>query len=574
MTLSWRRSRADPALILVGVGPLGDDGVMDGLEGHQDRPVMVRVEGTPSLEQQPSGITSRFLSRVQAHHRQKWLHEATYREPRSMPFEHFRQVVRRYAPSKLLPALADLSVASASQGGEIESMLGAPPWAIATIARESILWGNDYRRARVDEDALVAILNAHNSIHEALGEDSVAPFLIRMAYEQFPYQESDYEEVCRSHAMLIEGAREISTEVLSDETWMELFGAPLEQVVGATFFLHVAATLHAGEIKRSWLDRDDLMTLYEAWPKSVIEHRLRGLTYNFDEFRTAYQEAHAMAGLLPPGLERYSFNPLVRRPFVRLPNGRILAPQPRLILRTVSPGALYYACISFLGNGFANDLGRLTQHYVGKQLKSISPGAAVHPEIIYHQGRREMASVDWFVDFPSILVLIEVKSARFGLLERAGFGRYREKVASLLNRAATQVRNSADAIDKALPEFTHLSGDKPRIAIIVTGEPYYLGNSPWFRELVDSPPEFPVLVASLRDIEQLCQLDRSDLEQQLTTIAHDPEKSTWNLSTALTPGLKMRDNEVLRRAWNAYPWPEVPHVQAPPSTSGAGRSPA
>lgn len=456
----------------------------------------------------------------------------------------------------------------------MESMLSAPPWAIATIARESILFGNDYRRSFVDDDALVAIFNAHNSIYEDLVEDSAAPFLIRMSYEQFPYQESYYEEVCRSHAMLVEGAREISTEVLSEEAWITVLGAPLEQVVGATFFLHIAATLHAGRIEASWLARDDLQTLYDAWPKSVIEHRLSELTYTFDEFRSAYREAHDAAGLLPPGLERYSFNPLVQRPFVRLPDGRILAPQPRLILRTVSPGALYYACISTLGEKFGTTLGHLTQHYVGKQLRSIEAGLAVYPEIAYRQGRQELASVDWFVDLPSVLVLVEVKSARFGLLERAGFGRYKEKVASLLNKASSQVKKTADAIDQGLPEFAHLSRDKPRIAIIVTGEPYYLGNSPWFRELVDSPPTFPVLVASLRDIEQLCRLDRWELERQLTTIAHDPERSTWNLSTALAQGLKMRDNKILRRAWNAYPWPNVPHVQGPPSTAGAGRSPA
>lgn len=523
--------------------------------------------------QPPSAVTSRFLARVRAHQRQGWLHGVTHRAPRAIPFSEFRQVVRRYPPSQLLPALADLSIARGAQDGGIESMLGSPPWAIATIARESILYGNDYRRARVDDDALVALFNAHNSIDEDLSQDSAAPFLIRMSYEQFPYQESDYEEVCRSHAMLVEGAREIPTEVLSEGAWIEVLGAPLDQVVGATFFLHAAATLHAGWIDPSWLARDDLQTFYEAWPKEVIEHRLRELTFTFDEFRADFERAHEDAGSLPPGFERYSYNPLVRRPFVRLPDGRILAPQPRLILRTVSPGALYYVCISKFDQSFARDLGALTQHYVGKQLRSIDAAVAVHPEVTYREGRQEMLSVDWFIDLPSVLVLVEVKSARFGLLERAGFGSYQAKVEALLNKASRQLTRSADGIDEGRPEFAHLPKDKPRIGIVVTGEPYYLGNSPWFRELIASPPPFPVLVASLREIEHLCQLELPDLEQQLTIIASDPEKSTWSLGTALPQGLKVRDNAVLRRAWTAYPWPDASQGNGEPPIDEAVPSP-
>ena len=450
-------------------------------------------------------------------------------------------------------------------------MLGSPPWAIATIARESILRGNDYRRASVDDHALVAVFNAHNNIDEDLSQDSIAPFLVRMSYEQFPYQESDYEEVCRSHAMLVEGAAEIPTEVLGERAWIDVFGAPLDHVVGATFFLHAAASLHAGWVYPSWFDRDDLQPLYDVWPKTVIEHRLDGLTSTFDEFKAAYKAAHDEVGELPPGFERYAYNPLVRRPFVRMPGGGILAPQPRLILRTVSPGSLYYAAISKLDQPFGRDLGDLTQHYVGKQLKSIDPNVVVHPEITYYVGKQEMRSVDWFIDLPSVLVMVEVKSARFGLLERAGFGGYEDNVRRLLGKAAAQLQRSADAIDQGKPEFGHLPQGKPRIGFIVTGEPYYLGNSSWFRELIAEPPSFPTLVASLREIEHLAELELSDVEEQLTVIANDPEKSTWSLSTAIDTGLKVRDNTVLRRAWNSYPWPESPEGYGPSKLTDAHR---
>ena len=492
----------------------------------------------------------KFLDMVAANRRH--VTSRYHREPRSIRFDEFRQVVRRYRPSELLPALGELAAASSPLAGSVDDILGAPPWAIAVAARESILWGNEHRDAEVDAEALRLIFNAQNSLDEGLSQDTVADFLVRTAYLQFPYQESIYEEVARSHALLVEGAAEMQTEVLNDDAWTDVLGAPLGQVVGATFFLHSAAYANRGWVDPNWLDRDDLWPIYAVWPKEVILRRLDDLSATIADLRVAY----AAVPHPPAGFERYAYNPLVRRPFIRLDGGRFLAPQPRLILPTITPASLYYAGINRFDQSFSRDVGHLTEHYVGKQLRSIDPGITVHPEIAYRDGKQHLMSVDWFIDLPSTLVLVEVKSVRFGLLERAGFGDYEDDVRTLLNKSARQLERSAAAIEDGREEFAHLPQHKPRLGIIVTGEPYYLGNSPWFRDLVTTPPPFPTLTASLRDVEHLAQLELADVERQLTTSAGDPERSTWNLGVALDGDLGTRDNSVLRRGWNSYPWPK------------------
>ncbi len=468
-------------------------------------------------------------------------------------FKEFRQIVRRYRPSDLLPALAELSLAGGEPPYEGKVLATVPPWATALAARESALWGNKYRDTEVTGDSLRVIINAHNNIYE---EDpspdarGVLDIMTRLAYEQFPYQESIFEEVSRSHALMFEGAAEIPVEVLNDEAWHRLLGAPLGEIVGATFFLQVAAISNKGWFDDAVLDRDGLQAIYDRWPRAVIRERAAQLSSSFEEFKAAYEAVPHP----PAGYERYAYNPLIKRPFLRMPDGRLLAPQPRLILRTVSPGALYYRGVEEFGESFSRDLGHLTEHYVGKQLRAITPSPDLHPEIVYREGKAEKKSIDWFLVLPSAVIMFEVKSARFGLLERAAFGGYQDKVKTLLNKATEQLERTAKALDENNPHFGHIPNNLPRVGVIVTGEPYYMANSPLVRDLLNEAP-FPTLTASLREIEFLAGLPLDEVERQLVHIANDPERSTWSLSNALDKASGTR-SPVLQRAWDAYPWPE------------------
>lgn len=77
-----------------------------------------------------------------------------------------------------------------------------------------MLWGNDYLRGIVDDDALLRIMNAHARIAEvdtASDGLEMLDVVTRIAYEQFPYQVSQSAEVSRSRALLVDGLGEVAT---------------------------------------------------------------------------------------------------------------------------------------------------------------------------------------------------------------------------------------------------------------------------------------------------------------------------------------------------------------------------
>lgn len=387
------------------------------------------------------GAVSEYLGMIARH--RPWRNRSNRRL--SVSFPEFRQIVRRFPPSALLPTLAELALVGGTTPLQGDTLSRLPPWAIALAARESILWGNEHR------DSLRVLINAHNALHEPnLSSEATEALdiMVRLAYEQFPYQESIFEEVARPHALMVEGAGKVPVEVLTNTAWSQLLGAPLGEVFGATFFLQVAANSNKGWFDPAILDLDGLERLYDRWPRHVIQMRASQLSSTFEEFKAAYEAVPHP----PDGYERYAYNPLIERPFLRMHDGRLLAPQPHLILRTITPGALYYPGMKKFGQPFGRDLGHLTEHYVGEQLRSMAPTIELHPEIAYPEGKNEKKSIDWFLVLPSVVIMFEVKSAQFGLLERAGFGDYQDRVQTLLNKATTQLERTSKQLDWSVPE--------------------------------------------------------------------------------------------------------------------------
>ena len=432
------------------------------------------------------------------------------------------------------------------------------PWGIAILARESILWGNEFRTPEIAEKdirRMFELFNSVNSGKSAPTSEYLHGAMLRYADEQCPYQESSFEEVSRTQVLLIDGAEEIATEVIDAQFWHALLGAPLPQVVGATFLLSVGAFQNNGNFSLDWLNRPDLSALTQAWPLEAIERTVARISGTSEDFKAAWDAAPSPS----EGLERWAFNPLTVMPFLRQPDGQFLAPVPQLILRTVTPANLYYPAIKVGGQAFGRDLGHLTEHYVGKQLKSMS-GSQVHPEVAFKVGRDNKKSIDWFVIFDDLVLLIEVKSARFGLLARTGDTGFEDTLRVTIDKAVKQIERTNEALDASTAAFEHIPTDRPRIGIVVTVEPFYLANSTWTRDLLHTP-KLPILVASLREVEYMVSLDPSAVALQLKKIVADIDLSTWALHDALRGLPQVNDNPVLQAAWDAYPWPDFDSVE-------------
>lgn len=433
----------------------------------------------------------------------------------------------------------------------------APPWGIAAAARESLLYGNEHRSKSLDERGLRLLLHKFQiamdlpSTDEP-GEDFLVSIMTQVTYEQFPWQESMYEEIARSHAWLIEGLPDVPTKVVTEEALAAIVGGmPLPDAIGTTFFLQVGALQNGGIYDPGWLDQPNFTDVLEIYPRAHIEATAARLTTSLAGFKADFNK-HALAA---PMLDRFDYNPLVTTPFVDLADGPPVAPATRLIMRTVTPGGLYYAGIAKYGAAFAEDLGLLFEHYIGRQLRLIE-GAEVIPEIRYGKGGG-LKSVDWFVVMPGLVLLVEVKSRRMALAARAGGPKLVDALGETLRTARNQLTRTVENLAAGTPAFSDIPTDRPMLGLIVTAEPFYTAAS--YLLDYDSPvipggalADVPVATASARGIEWL------------VTHGADVESLVLDLISKRGAGVvSVRDigkredvqNTILTNAWDSYTWP-------------------
>jgi hypothetical protein len=330
----------------------------------------------------------------------------------------------------------------------------------------------------------------------------------------------------------------------------ELLGAPLQEAVGVALLLSASAQVNGGFFDPAWMEQPNFADVLAVVPRqdvaSVIGAVFAG---DFDDFRRQAAEA-------PPlrFLDRYAFNPLAARPFVRLDDGRLLAPVPQLITRKLSPAELYYLGLKRWGLPFARDMGELFEDYVGRQLGTL-PGVTVHPEVEYAEGKNTVLGVDWIVVSEDSVLLVEAKATRVPAGARAGQGSAEESFRRTLGRAFGQISRTHRAICAGQPEFSAIPADRPIHGLVATLDSWYIANSPPARALLPEPA-IPTLVASTRCLEHLVAIgQRRPAAQVLAEILGDTERRTWDLSTALAHyGDDSDDNPILRAAWNQYPF--------------------
>jgi hypothetical protein len=482
----------------------------------------------------------------------------------SRNFNEFVQACRAYRPSELVPTIARISAALGEPPYADHVKRRCPPWGLAAIARESLLHGNERRdRPITDDGILVLLLKFFDSDiprEPAPGDPGVLVSLVTpILYEQFPWQESIFEELARSHALMIEGLDEVDTKVISEQALAEIFsGVPLGDAIVATFVLQVGANQNGGLYDSSWLDQDNFKDVLELYPRGNIEAAARRLTATQKEFQDDFAKwSHGIKELA-----KFDYNPLVRTPFVELADGVTVAPAPRLIMRTVTPGGLYYPGLEHYDDAFTTDLGHLFEHYVGRQLRLIE-GAEVHPELNYGP-RRDKKSVDWFIVLPGLVLMIECKLKRLSLAARAGGPALFPELERAVGRAYGQLERSVEQLAAKTLEFSHIPSDRPLLAIIVSAEPIYGGNAYLVEKYgaklsAGHLQNVPVAAISARDLEAWVTHGAA-IQERLLEVLHD-----HTIGTALPINdVRLhsdRPNTILRNAWDSYPFPALGNDQ-------------
>jgi len=472
-------------------------------------------------------------------------------------YREFCEYARYFNQADLLAAIARTATALPDDWITKPDFRRTPPWTLAALAKASIVHGNRHGSTPVRPGTVpfgCAIYS--NPTREELkiaDSDPVFNLLVRTAYQQFPYQESRYEELARAEALFDGYSGRKQLEVVNEAAVIELFGAPVREAVGAAFILWASTMLNGGVFDPAWLGQEPFSAVLQEVPREHVESVINT---SFVTDLDGFKQMAASAPVLP-GLERYMFNPLTARPLLRLDDGRLLAPVPQLILHRLSPIEQYYEGVRRLGWGeaFTRDLGELFEDYVGRQLGTL-PGATVHAEISYGGKRKnEKKSVDWIVVFDDLVLLVDAKATRLAAGPRAGDEETKARVSKALSRGFEQIDRTHQLILDRADGFSHLPTDRPFVGLVATLDPWYITNSGLARDFLHQP-RIPSLVGSARSIETLVAIgQRRPASETLKLISGDSEMSTWDLDTSLARFAEPTDNNpILDAAWDTFPF--------------------
>jgi hypothetical protein len=471
--------------------------------------------------------------------------------PSKVRYSDFRKAVCQYRPSDLLTALAKLSPDISAPDADKNDWHRLSPYGIAAMARESVLYGNEKLKARaVGEPEILklhAIFTASYDGPQVSKKiiDSRLAIIIRLAYEQFRFQESDYEELTRCVAVFRHALTVTPNPRITSEQVDSLLGVPLEEAISAGIALNCLMAGTGGIWIDEFADSPALQEIFEVvTPNSVM--RLKDeLTLDISDMRKHYLEI-SDANPVPKHLERWGYSPLVAYPLVKLPNGVVVAPLSRLILMRLSVTSLGYSG-SKLYPDFLTHLGEVVEAYVGQLLNLLQGEREVVQQVMWGRSDNEGKSIDWFLVLPNCVLLVEVKLANFSVSIRAGDPLNQADILSRFNAARKQINTTYKKFQKGHAALSAIPRDRPVFGIIVTSANLHVANS---SDLTDSliPTMIPVLTMSLRDLEHFAPNDAAEFGSAVETVINDPDKRTWPAHTSIGGYLKDRVNPIAEMA--------------------------
>lgn len=477
----------------------------------------------------------------------------------SRRYSDFRQAVRRFPPSRFLPALAaHTAQLDPLMRGRDRPNNGRWPWIASAMARESVLHSNEWRKGGTPtESDFARLYNCFNNSFDPEDDPSLSDVMTPLVYEQFGYGESEFEELSRVWALF--GDPTLGTPI----PWDEVFGMGLAEAARAALILYAWVTHNGGFIDFSLFDAPHMQVLFDrVAPRVELEQLIRHFTMTVEGARVLHAEVPPVA----PHRARFAFNPFVARPLIDLGAGGVWAPQSMLVSRAIFPTNLYYVGMKQWGLSFAENLGARVERYVGRQLRLIA-GDHVYGEICYARGDK---SVDWIWVTQRAVILVECKSARMTLGAKAADASLGAVVARSLGKAREQIDRTAALLQNRHPSFAHIPADLPVIGLIVTAEPFYLANAGILPQY-DAHGTTPAQVMSLRELEHLVCLDELEAIDLLQSVLADPEKRTWSLASVMKDLRVVGKNPILEQAWSHYNYLDQEGLDAVRNEAPAGR---
>ncbi|MEK6466640.1 hypothetical protein [Pseudonocardia alni] len=478
-----------------------------------------------------------------------------------MSDEEFRQVVRRYPPSLFVPLVAAIG----SEYVQPHQWMRSPykkftPWAIAEVARASLVYGNEHRSDRPDSvsvlracAAYVAVTDPDLAHHQ---QDAFWKFISRVSYEQLRHQVPIFNELGRSVRLFGDDLAQSGAEVMRASWQSDLFGCSVVEYVATAFLVHVGAAKNSGTFSLDWLNQPNFVDVTAEISSDLIRAIVLE-QFTADASGIRHLNSKTVGPLPHRDLRRHRFNPLEAKPVISGLGPSLIVPSCSMLMRKVSSSGIYFSGIQRWGDAFARDLGHRFEVYIGKQLRLLRH-AQVSPAVRFDRGRRE--SVDWFAVFSDVVLLVEVKSTRSTEALRVGGDPASPDLRRILGKAVRQIEATARQISNGAEEFGHIPNDRPLVGVIVTLEPVHAANAARVKSELDQI-SVPYTVCSASELEDVVCCESVSVGSRALSLVSDPAKDGWSLHAELQ-GEMRRKNPIVSAAWAELPWAREGEVGA------------
>ncbi len=418
------------------------------------------------------------------------------------------------------------------------------PWALADIARVSIVHSNKWRNDATEQD-VIECCKAYNAIDDPdlaeHGTDAVGKFLLRTACEQFIHQHVNLSNMSRAAALFFQTEPMRPLQVLTDEWDFRLLECSLVDFIGVGRLVHLAAHVSNGRFNPDWIYRDGFELVTSSLSKELFVQILyRHYASDVEKFKKL-NSRHYHKG----PYRRFSYNPLAEAPVVEGLAEDLLVPVPGMLMFRYSTLGIYHLGVQQWGSRFTEDVGNLFEAYVGRQLGLVTEGTLI-PSIEYARDRRK--SVDWILVLDEAVLLVEVKSVRPTDPVRTGADAAKAEMSRMLARAFEQLATTDRCIDEGLAEFAEVPRDRPRFGLVVTLEDFWVANTFIHREWYAAEHDQSRVIVSAQELEHLVVLPATEIAAKLTQLTTSEEVNGWSLGSLLV-GLGGR-NPILDSAWN------------------------
>lgn len=421
-----------------------------------------------------------------------------------------RQRVRGFPRDQLLRAIAYQSAQDVSATRNLA--LGHPQERLAQI-RQGMLFavagicvtsGNNHRGGQVRLSDVQDLLDGfHNVWEPALDSEPSGAVLrtvvSRTAYVQFPFQLFPMDSLARS--LCLYGAdQRFGDAMFGEDEMRDMLGTTLARFLYLGFAMYAAAVSRDGRVSRIELLEDSCAPIFAPdSAQSGLDVIERWLAAPADEIARIGRQ------MAPEPADLWGFNPLFERPIVTI-GDEYVVPCPAAILQRLSPQGLFFVVRDALETDtnpqrafrdFTDRLGRRFERYIGAQL-GLLEHAAVTPEITYDKGQ---LSVDYIVETPEVVLLVEAKAIAPTLDTRAGKFSEGSDIATKLQKACDQISTTAELLEQGHEGLPSLNG-RPMRGLVITRDPYYWLGTPFFDDLVQ-PRSIPTTFVSSHELERV-----------------------------------------------------------------------